>query len=318
MRKFVNPIVIVSKCLGFAHCRYNGLIISDDFIKKLQPHVQFIPICPELEIGLGVPRDPVRVVSVNGELRLIHPATNTDLTDKMRDFVVSFLNAMRGIDGFILKSRSPSCGMKEVKVYPGIGKVAAISKGAGFFGKEVMRRYSHLAVETDDRLRNYRIREHFLTKLFTFSSFRGVKASNSIKELLRFQSENKFLLMASNQKELINLDRIVANHEGKPIEEVMKEYEQHLNKGLLRRPRYASNLNVLMQAIGYFPQGLSNDEKTFFLESFEKYRTGMMPLSFPLNILKSSIIRFGEKYLMQQTFFEPYPEGLVELTDSGR
>ena len=104
MRQFIRPTVVVSKCLGFAYCRYNGLIISDEFVKKLQSHVSFNPICPEVEIGLGVPREPVRIVSIDKKLRLIQPATNNDVTDRMLDFTSSFLNSIQKPDGFILKN----------------------------------------------------------------------------------------------------------------------------------------------------------------------------------------------------------------------
>ncbi len=318
MREFVKPKLIVSKCLGFAHCRYNGLIISDEFVSELQPHVDFNPVCPEVEIGLGVPREPIRVISVDEKLRLVQPATGRDVTDEMLGFTDSFLSSVEEVDGFILKSRSPSCGIKDVKVFRGMEKSAPVSRDAGFFGRAVSGRFPHLAIEDEGRLTNFRIREHFLAKLFTFSSFREIKASNSMKELVRFHSENKLLLMAYNQKELRILGRITANHEKKPFAEVIEGYGQHLFNAFSCAPRYTSNINVLMHAMGYFSKGLSHSEKSFFLDSLERYRSGKVPLSSNTSILRSWVIRFENEYLMQQTFFEPYPEGLIEITDSGK
>lgn len=318
MRAFVQPRVIVSKCLGFAHCRYNGQTIPDAFVQSLQPHVTFLPVCPEVELGLGVPRDPVRVVFVEEELRLMQPATGTDLTDRMRAFADAFLGSVADVDGFILKSRSPSCGFKDVKVYPGTGKVGSVARSAGFFGGAVMERFSHLAVEDEGRLKNFRLREHFLTKLFTLADFRAVKAAGAMRELVRFHSENKFLLMAYSQKNLRVLGRIVANPEKRPMDEVLTDYERHLWDALVRAPRRNSGINVLMHALGYFSKSLSSREKAFFLDALERYRVGKIPLSAPIGIMNSWIVRFEEPYLMQQAFFEPYPEELVEITDSGK
>ncbi len=139
-----------------------------------------------------------------------------------------------------------------------------------------------------------------------------------MKELVRFQTENKYLLMAYNQKELRILGRIVANHEKKPPEQVLGEYEGHLWNAFARSPKETSHINVLMHAMGHFSERLSSGEKSFFLNTLEEYRDERVPLSVPLNLLKSWAIRFQDDYLMHQSFIEPYPEGLVEITDSGK
>jgi uncharacterized protein YbbK (DUF523 family) len=115
MRDFPKPVVVVSKCVTFESVRWNGQIIASELVEKLKPYVDFVPVCPEVEIGLGVPRNPVRIVLVNGEKRLLQPATGLDFTDKMKKFSESFLNSLDAIDGFILKSGSPSSGFKNVK-----------------------------------------------------------------------------------------------------------------------------------------------------------------------------------------------------------
>ena len=318
MRAFPKPMVIVSKCLGFAHCRYNGQVISDEFVEKLRSHGTFRPVCPEVEIGLGVPRDPVRIVSAEGDLRLVQPTTGMDVTDRMRDFAHALLNSIEEVDGFILKGRSPSCGIKDVKVYTGPEKGASMSKGSGLFGGAAIDAFPHLPVEDEGRLRNFRIREHFLTQLFTLSRFRETKVSKSMRALVQFHSERKLLLMAYSQKELKLLGRIVANHDKKPVDEVLKEYEQHLFNAFSRTSKYTSNINVLMHALGYFSKDLSPQEKAFFLDALEKYREGRIPLSVCIHLLRSWAIRFEQGYLMQQTFLEPYPEELMEIADSGK
>lgn len=318
MREFPKPVVVVSRCIEFEQCRYNGLMISSEVVRSLRPHVEFVPVCPEVEIGLGIPRQPIRIISVDGASRLIQPATEADVTQKMTDFTKSFLDSLEAVDGFILKSRSPSCGLKDVKVYSGSGKGMSASKGKGFFGAGVLERFPQLAAEDEGRLTNFRIREHFLIRLFVLAGFRRLKRDRSMKQLVRFQTENKYLLMAYHQKELRILGRIVANHERKPRDQVFEDYESHLWNAFARSPKETSNINVFMHAMGHFSERLSSGEKSFFLNALEEYRDERVPLSVPLNLLKSWAVRFEDDYLMHQSFIEPYPEGLMEITDSGK
>jgi uncharacterized protein YbgA (DUF1722 family)/uncharacterized protein YbbK (DUF523 family) len=318
MQEFVQPVVTVSKCLGFAKCRYNGQTIPDAFVEKLNSYVKFRPVCPDVEIGLGVPRAPVRIISVKGNLRLMQPATGLDITDRMRNFADSHLSSLQEVDGFILKFRSPSCGIKEVKIYPGIGKVGALGKGCGFFGNAVMEKFPHLPVEDEGRLLNLRIREHFLTRLFTLASFRDIRKRKSMRTLVRFHTENKFLLMAYSQSQLRTLGKIVANHENRPLTEVLENYQHEVFQAFSRPPKYTSNINTFLHALGYVSKGLSKKEKAFLLDLLEKYRLGKTTLACLTNLLKSWIIRFEDDYLTQQTFFSPYPEELMELKDSGK
>ncbi|MGQ9543838.1 MAG: YbgA family protein [Candidatus Bathyarchaeia archaeon] len=224
MREFVKPTILISKCITFENVRWNAQTIASDFVEKLKPSVNFIPVCPEVQIGLGVPRNPLRIVLVNGEKRLIQQAADLDLTQKMQNFTESFLSSLRDVDGFILKSGSPSCGFKNVKIYPNIGKSASIGRGSGFFGGAVVEKFPDLVIEDEKRLLNSRIREHFLTKLYTHANFRIVKKSTSIRQLVRFHSENKLLLAAYNQKELKILGRIVANQEDVPFIQLIEFY----------------------------------------------------------------------------------------------
>lgn len=314
LREFAKPRVVISRCIEFENVRWDGQIISNDFVNSLIPYVEFIPVCPEVEIGLGVPRHPIRIVQLNGELRLIQPKTNLDLTEKMRSFAYSFLDSLEDIDGFILKSRSPTSAIRDAKIYPTTEKkVAPTLKGPGFFAAAVLERLSNLAIEDEGRLRNPRIKEHFLTKLFTLAAFREVKTSESLRTLVKFHSENKLLFKTYNQKESRILGKIVANQKKKKFPEIIRDYEEHLNETLKRPPRCGSNINVMMNAMGYFSDKLSKEEKKFFLDSLEKYRTGKLPLSVITSLLKLWIIKFKEEYLIKQTIFEPYPKELIDI-----
>jgi len=317
MGTHLKPNVVVSKCLEFEPCRYNGQLIHDAFVRKLEKHVNYIPVCPEVEIGLGVPRFPIRIVSPK-KRRLIQPATGKDVTEDMNRFSEEFLSSLNEVDGFILKFRSPSCGLKDVRIYEKSEKSPAVEKGAGFFSDSVLERFSGLALEDEGRLRSLRIREHFLTKLFALSRFQSVKKSNEIRDLVRFHTENKFLLMAYNQREMRLLGNLVANHERRPLSEVLVNYEDHLQKAMETPPKRASSINVFMHILGYFSKELSKNEKQFFLETLGLYREGRVPFTSALGLAKSWAVRFQNQYLLSQSFFDPYPNDLMEWSDAGR
>lgn len=318
MRDFPKPTVVVSKCIEFDRCRYNGLMISSDVVRALRPFVEFMPVCPEVEIGLGVPRDPIRIVASKGGRALVQPSTGADVTKKMERFARSHLGALGEVDGFVLKSRSPSCGTRDVKIFPGIESHAASDKGPGFFGGAVLEAFPGCPVEDEGRLLNFRIREHFLTSLFALARFRAAKEAGTMRALVEYQARHKLLLMSYSQKEMRLLGRIVANPEHKAMKEIFGEYEKHLRAALAAPPRYTSNINVLMHVLGYFSEKLTSREKAFFLDALEKYKAGRIPQSATISVVSSWLARFGEPYLDKQTYFEPYPEALVEITDSGK
>jgi uncharacterized protein YbbK (DUF523 family) len=148
-------------------------MVSDEFVRGLKARVDFLPVCPEMEIGLGCPRDAIRVVSAGGGLRLVQPTTGRDLTDLMCTFTASFLDAMGTVDGFLLKSRSPSCGIKDVKVFATADADEPQGLGIGFFAAAVLERFPDAAVEDEDGLQDPSLREHFLTRIFTMAEFRS-------------------------------------------------------------------------------------------------------------------------------------------------
>jgi uncharacterized protein YbgA (DUF1722 family)/uncharacterized protein YbbK (DUF523 family) len=313
MRIFARPKIVISKCIEFDHCRYDGSLIPSDFVKALKPYVDFLPVCAEMEIGLGVPRDTVRIVSVNGVFRLIQPATNLDVTEKMKDFSSRFLASLPEVDGFILKYRSPSCGMKNIKVYSTAAKSGAIYKSSGFFGGALAKSFPDLAVEDEGRLRNFNIREHFLTKLYALASFRKVRNEGKAYDLIQYHEANKYLFLAHSQKQSRILGNIVANHEGMDFTQQAALYREHLTKTLNRPPKTASKVNVFMHLLGYFKDKLSLQEKEHFLQSIERYKNKKIPSDALLAMLQSWTARFDEEYVRNQTLFEPFPEELVEL-----
>ena len=314
----IVPRVVFSRCLGFEACRYNGQTVRDDTVESLVPFVEPITVCPEMAIGLGVPREPIRLIEEKGEHVLFQPTTGRDVTAQMASFADRFLDELTNVDGFILKYRSPSCGLSQVRVYNSRAPRAGHRKGMGAFGGRVMERFSDLAVEDEGRLQNFDIRQHFLTKLFTLARFREATARRGMKDLVAFHARHKFLLMAYNQTAMRGLGRVVANAKRLPLDEVVRTYRSGLLAALARAPRRTSAINVLLHGFGYVSDNLSPSEKSFFLDALERYRARQIPLSVPASLVRSWSIRFGVEYLLDQIYFEPFPQELVSVLDSGK
>jgi uncharacterized protein YbbK (DUF523 family)/uncharacterized protein YbgA (DUF1722 family) len=316
----VKPVVVVSRCLGFEGCRYNGQMDSCHLVEKLKNYVDFITVCPEIQIGLETPREAIRLVREDEAfpIKLLQHKTNRELSREMMEFGEEFLLSLPKVDGFILKSRSPSCGIKEVKVYKGIEKGSSSVKGKGLFADIVLKKFYNLPIEDEGRVKNYNIRQHFLTKLYLMKNFRVIKESMLIEDLVEFHRTNKLLLMSYNQKVLKILGEVLGANGELSEEKVYEEYEKNLALALNKLPRYTSNINVLTRSMGYFSDKLEHREKEFILDTIEKYRLSKVPFSVPLYVIKSNAIRFDEKNLINQSFFEPYPMELDNVTDSGK
>lgn len=314
MREFSRPCLVASKCLEFDSCRYDGSMIKSSIVDRLKNYVEFHPVCPEVELGLPIPRDPIRLVENKKEIELLQPSTGMNLTKKMIDFADGFLRKLPLIDGFILKNKSPSCGIKAVRVYPPGGNSRPRTDGVGAFAREVFHRFYQLPVEDEGRLRNFLIRESFLTRIFTLAEYRDLLESDNFNDLIDFHTNNKLLLMAHNQALLREMGRIVAQGREKPFSELKMEYGRYLLKNLSEPASAPANVNVLQHSLGYFSKKLSHAEKKFFLDALKEYREGKMPLLLCQNLIKSWIIRFDDVYLRQQTFFDPYPPELLEIT----
>lgn len=313
-----RPVVVTSQCLELSACRYNGETIRAPFITALAAHADLRPICPEVAIGLGVPRDPIRLVRLRDGPHLIQPSTGVDVTMQMEEFATRFLGAMHEVDGFILKSRSPSCGVRDTKHYGALASSQPTGSGPGMFGAAVMKRFPHAAVEDEGRLTNFRLRHHFLTKLFARAAFRAVRDSGSVAQLVQFHTAYKLLLMAQHQVALRRLGRIVAEATRSPFAAVADAYETDLSTAFAAPARVSAMINALLHAAGYFKSQLTSREKQHFSTLLERYNTGRVTLAAPLGLLRSWAERFDETYLAAQVVFQPYPPALLGLRDSGR
>ena len=311
-RAFAKPVVVVSKCLEFEACRYNGERISSSFIERLEPHVRFQPVCPEVEIGLGTPRDPIRIYLQDEKKALFQPGTQRHLTQDMNAFSRRFLDGLEEVDGFILKAKSPSCAITDAKIFPSAASGVHVAQGAGLFAGAALEEYGSRVFVDEIGLNEPGTRAGFLTKIFALAGFREVKKSGRAARLVRYHAENKLLFLAYDQTAMREMGRIAANHEKRAFGEVVSAYESALLRLLAHTPARASNVNALAHAMGHFPEITSREEKSRFLATLEEYREGKIPLSVPLEMLEDWTTRAGSPDLKAQTIFEPYPRALCD------
>ncbi|HEU68145.1 MAG TPA: DUF1722 domain-containing protein, partial [Candidatus Acetothermia bacterium] len=261
------------------------------------------------------PRPPLRLAGER-EPRLVQPATGRDCTDAMVQFAHDFLSSLPPVDGFVLKNRSPSCGIADAKVYSSAEKGGAIARRAGLFGDAVRERFPNLPIEDEGRLTNRALRESFLTAAFALASLRAAEAGGELRDLVAFHSRYKLLLMALSQARLRELGQIVANPDRRPAAEVFGLYRRQFEAALCQPLRRPSAANALLHAFGYVSEGLSLGERAYFLEALGEYRVRRTPLSTPVGVLRAWIVRFDVPYLADQRLFFPFPSSLLSPEDS--
>jgi uncharacterized protein YbgA (DUF1722 family)/uncharacterized protein YbbK (DUF523 family) len=318
---FARPRLVVSRCLGFAACRWDGSMLRDRFVAALADHCEIITVCPEEEMGMGTPRAPVRIVqqAEDGPRRLLQQDTGTDWTPMLERWVATTLPALGEVDGFLLKNRSPSCAVKDARVYPRLEPAPARGSGPGLFAEAARSAHPHAAFEDEGRLSNDAVRHHFLSRVFTTARFRAeTRRSPSMATLVRFQARHKYLIMSHSQKELRILGRLVANPDRRSAAAVAADYGEHLDRALERPARLPSTVNVLEHCYGYVRRRLGEGERRHFRRLLSQYRARALPLSALLVLLQSWIVRFEVDYLDDQAFFRPYPEALMDLATSAK
>ena len=301
---FARPLVVASQCLGFAAVRYNGAIIHDDFVARLAPAVDFTEVCPEVAIGLGVPRAPIRMETRGGAVVLFQSATSRDITNEMTSYTTSFVDSVTGVDGFILKSRSPSCGTDGVSVFDGD---TAVTTRAGMFAQAVLTRFTDLPIEDEIGLRDRARRRHFLTRIFALARFRAAAAAaaaGNASALVSFHTAYKYVLMAHQPARTTALGRIAAAY--RP--DALQAYGALLRHVLSTAPTDGGYVNALSHMAGYLPA----QERAGLLEAIHSTD----PLDRATPVLADLIARNRIGYLQAQAWFNPFPDGLLEPAGS--
>jgi uncharacterized protein YbgA (DUF1722 family)/uncharacterized protein YbbK (DUF523 family) len=313
VKEFVRPIVVISRCIEFEPCRYDGRKISSPFVDAMKDYAVMHPVCPEVEIGLGVPRDPLRLVEVGEKPHLVQPTASRDLTSELRDFSDLLFKTLPSFDGAILKDRSPSCGPGNAAIFADSQAKKPLRLGDGLFASAIRNRYPHIAIADERQLRDPRQQDHFLTTLFLLAEFRAIRNHEITKNLLQFHAEHKYLLTAYHRKEFATLTRLITNREDRPFDLVVRDYQEHLYHAIARPPRTPGHVAVLRHALTHLDSALTPDERSWFEETVEAFRAGTAPLSRMRIMFRDWIVKYDEDYLVHQSYFEPYPADLESL-----
>jgi len=302
----------ISSCLLGENVRYDGTNKLDTYLRDtLGRYVDYVPVCPETEAGLGVPREPMRLVDSGKGVRLVTTRTGVDMTDMMQRWSAKRVDELAGKDlcGFIFKSRSPSSGMARVKVYDGNGVPSP--RGVGVFAGAFMYRFPLVPVEDEGRLHDPRLRENFIELIFALKRWRDLlNERKSRGGLVRFHTAHKLLVMSHSVEHYRHLGKLVASQKDVPSGELYERYEEMFVNALRLQSTVKKNVNVLQHVMGYFKRDITPDEKVELSEVIENYRDGNVPLIVPVTLLNHYVRKYDEGYLKSQFYLNPHP---VEL-----
>jgi uncharacterized protein YbgA (DUF1722 family)/uncharacterized protein YbbK (DUF523 family) len=299
----------ISSCLLGNEVRWNSGHKHDKYLTgTLGRFVDYVPVCPEVEAGFGVPRESFRLVGDPENPRLITFKSKTDHTDQMLTWAEKRVNQLAREDlcGFIFKSDSPSSGMIRVKVYNEKGMPHKV--GVGIFARAFMEHFPLIPVEEDGRLNDPLIRENFILQIFTMKRWRdNVARKRGMGNLVDFHTRNKLLILSHSQKHYRLMGKLVAGGKGMPIKDLYAQYQQLLMEALKLKSTIRKNSNVLQHLMGYFKKQLTGDEKQELLEIFEQYRSEYVPLLVPITLINHYVRKYDQTYLKQQTYLNPHP-----------
>ncbi len=308
------PIRIgVSACLLGREVRFDGGHKRSDFLVDIfGPFVEFVPVCPEVEIGLGVPRETLRLVRIGADIRLLGNKTGSDQTDSMRRYSDRRTAALTNDDlsGYILKKDSPSCGMERVRMY-GINGMPT-RDGRGLFADALMRRFPNLPIEEEGRLNDARLRDNFIERVFAYRRIRILFASRwTIGGLVALHTAHKLQLLAHAPRAYAELGRMVANASTIPRAEVRDRYEAEFMGALKKIATPARHVNVLQHMAGYFRDRLDSESRGELAAVIEDYRNGLVPLIVPITLVRHHVRTLDIVYLKGQVYLEPHPKELM-------
>jgi uncharacterized protein YbgA (DUF1722 family)/uncharacterized protein YbbK (DUF523 family) len=302
----------VSSCLLGEEVRYDGGHKRNVYITgTLSQYFDFKPICPEMAIGLGVPRPTIRLVDKGSGIRVVGVNdASLDVTDKLRAFSQDATARLQTISGYILKKDSPSCGMERVRVYN--SNEMPEKRGRGIFADSLMKAWPNLPVEEEGRLMGPMLRENFIERVFIYYRWQQLISSGlSSNKLVEFHTQHKFNVLAHDETIYRQLGRMVAELDKDNQQAIANNYIDLLMTGLKKLATRKRHTNVLMHVMGFFKSQLSDDDKQEMLELLDAYRLGQVPLIVPITMMKHHLRRFPHPYIEQQYYMNPYPEDLM-------
>ena len=309
-----EPIRIgISSCLLGQKVRFDGGHKRDAFlVDTFGTFVEWVPVCPEVELGLGTPREALRLVRKGDEIRMVNTRSGRDISTEMRQWAQARVDALAGerLCGYVLKKDSPSCGMERVKIYADAGM--AEKNGRGFFAEALMARFPRLPVEEEGRLSDPRLRDNFVERVFAYVRVRALFAARwTIGDLVRFHTAHKMALLAHSTEMYTEVGRLVARAKSLDRGDVETRYRELFMDALAKMATARKHTNVLLHMAGHFKELLDSDEKQELLTSVEDYRLGLVPLIVTLTLIKHHVRRHKVEYLAGQVYLDPHPKELM-------
>ncbi len=304
----------VSSCLLGEEVRYDGGHKLDHFLTDtLAAYVEFVEVCPEVGIGLGVPRETVRLVQIGTRVHMVAHKSGADHTAAMERFATKKAAELEALDlsGYVLKKDSPSCGMERVRVYdPETGMPQ--KDGRGLFAAALMARMPLLPVEEEGRLRDPRLRENFIERIFAYRRLKDLFAARWTRgDLVTFHTAHKLSLLAHDPPAYQTLGRLVANAKETPRAELAAEYQRVFMEALQKHASVRKQTNVLQHMAGYFKKVLDEAAKAELTQVIDDYRQGLVPLIAPLTLIRHYVRLHGVEYLRGQVYLEMHPRELM-------
>ena len=307
----------VSACLLGQEVRFDGGHKRSDFLTgTLAGFVEFVAVCPEVDIGLGIPRESLRLVrNDSGAVRLVANKSGADLTDTMSAYAERRAAALEREDlsGYVLKKDSPSCGMERVRIYGHAGMPAR--DGRGLFAEALIRRLPNLPVEEEGRLNDPNLRENFIERVFAYHRLRALFAMRNPRwtagALVAFHTAHKLTLMAHSPRAYAELGRLVAASKRIERAELCERYSAEFMAAMKKLATPARHVNVMQHIAGYLRDRCDADSRRELTEVIEEYRRATVPLVVPLTLIRHWVRRFNIAYLKGQTYLEPHPRELM-------
>ena len=299
----------ISSCLLGNMVRYDGGHQLDRYLRDtLGAWFDYVPVCPEVELGLPTPRETLRLIENENGQRLIFSRSGEDITEQMLSWAEKRGQEQEAenLCGFIFKAKSPSSGMERVKLYDRNGIPA--KKGVGLFARVFMHHFPQLPVEEDGRMHDPHLRENFIESVFVFKRWRdllsrGINAAG----LVEFHTRHKLLLLSHSTELYREMGKLVAQAGILPMAQLKNDYLALLMKTMHLRPSVPKHVNVLQHLLGYFKKQLSADEKQEALELIEQYRYRNVPLIVPMTLINHYVRKYQEPYLSRQHYLHPHP-----------
>ena len=314
--RFPRLKIAVSDCLRGTECRYNGGHAQDDFVNHhLAKYADFYPFCPEAA-AIGTPRETVRLVGIGTEVRVRGSKSTNDYTDGITQYNQQIIPKFveKDIDGAVVKSRSPSCGMERIKVYRPDGQWYGSTDPmqAGLFTATLMEQAPQLAIEEEGRLNDAWLRETFMLRVFTKARWREfLQSQPTLKTFQEFHRDHKYLLLSKNESLYREMGALVATTKKHNLQESMLGYQRKLYELLSYRTKRGQVRNVLDHIYGYFKNEITESEKSHYHETVQEFYDGIVPLIAVIKILEQFVKHYGSDYLETQVFFHPYPADLA-------